>query len=239
MRLFRTFLAALAATFALPVTAALADDADRLAGVWSLSGLTEGSEVCVFTLGADETIGGWTIQFSERCKRDFPIVANVSAWRVDPSDGAIVFADPTRKPVVRFQKLEDGGWVSPQDTGAGLEISRGDPTAARPPSPKEAMSGVWKLAGLGGRPLCTFDMTSDDKGRNGTLKRREDCASEWRNKDWTRWTLRGKELTLWNSRGQPVIAFKAGDTPFTFHKSEEVNQWMGRGEMMFFGKVMN
>jgi len=235
----RVLLAALAAALALPAQALAADEADAMAGVWSLTGLTEGAAVCIFTLGADETIGGWTIQFSDRCKRDFKLVADVAAWRVDPADGSIVFADATRREVARFGRTEDGAYVSPEDGGAGLVIQRGDPTTARPPSPKEAMTGVWKLSGLGGRPLCTFDLTSDDKGRSGTLKYREDCSSEWRTKGWAKWTLRGKELTLWDARGQPLIAFKAGDNPFTFHKSEQVNQWMGRGEMMFFGKVFD
>ncbi len=102
-------------------------------------------------------------------------------------------------------------------------------------TPQEIMSGPWRLSGLGGAPLCEFDLTSDARGREGTLAVKPGCMGEWRTREFARWTLRGKDLTLWDRRKRPIRSFRKVNA-YTFEHREEMNEYMGRGEMLFFGK---
>ena len=188
-------------------------------------------------MGAEQHLGGWTVDFPARCKTAFG-VKEVIAWRVDPADGAIVFIGGDRRELIRFSRTADGAYVANPEGKPGMVISKGDPAQQRAPSPKEAMTGVWKLSGLGGRPLCTFDLTSDERGLNGKLVRRDDCLGEWRMKDWDRWTIRRREIVLWDKRGNPLMTFRRVDT-FTFERAEEINAYRGVGDMLFFGKVLD
>ena len=235
----RVILASLFAALAAGSAAAAEwpDTPAQLAGVWTIDGVTEGTSSCVFTMGAEEHLGGWTVNFPTRCKDAFAM-KDVIAWRVDPADGAIVFVGAQRQELIRFSRTADGAYVANPEGRPGMVISRGDPATRQPPSPQQAMTGAWKLSGLGGRPLCVFDLTSDEKGRNGKLVRREDCLGEWRGKDWDRWTVRGREIILWDRRGNPVMTLRRVDT-FTFERAEEINAYRGVGDMMFFGKILD
>ena len=99
---------------------------DQLGGTWSLDGLTEGAASCSFQLGVNETIGGWTVNFPPSCKRAFPIEA-VTAWRVNPETGAIVFADAERNTIFEFERTADGAYVANPDGKPGMVYLPGGP----------------------------------------------------------------------------------------------------------------
>ena len=224
--------------FAVPASAAeWPDNPDQLGGTWSMDGLTEGSPSCSFQLGVNETSGGWTLHFPPSCRRAFP-VDKINAWRVDPADGAIVFLDAERNPVFEFERSADGAYVAHPEGRPGMVIAKGDPTEQRPPTPQEAMTGVWRISALGVAPLCSFDLTSDERGRSGTLTMRPGCGAEWRNRGWARWRLNGATISLLDGRGHEIISFKRLEL-FTFEKRASDDPYSQRGEIMFFGKVFD
>lgn len=209
---------------------------DQLGGTWSLDGLTEGTASCSFQLGVNETMGGWTVNFPPNCRRGFP-VEGITAWRVNPDTGAIVFADAERRTVYEFERTEDGAYVSNPEGKPGMVIAMGDPAERRPPTPQETMTGTWRISALGAAALCSFDLTSDERGRAGRLTMKPGCTAEWRGKDWSAWRMHGREVALLDSRGREIIAFNRVD-PFTYEKRPPDNPYTQRGEIMFFGKVM-
>ena len=210
---------------------------DQLGGTWSLDGLSEGDPSCSFQLGVAETIGGWTVNFPPNCRRTFA-VGSIVAWRVNPETGAIVFADAERNTVYSFERTADGAYVANPEGKPGMVMMQGDPAEQRPPTPQEAMTGVWRISALGVAALCAFDLTSDERGRSGTLTMRPGCGAEWRGKSWTRWRLSGKTISLLDARGDEIVAFRRVDT-FTFEKRASDDPYSQRGEIMFFGKVFN
>lgn len=130
-----------------------------------------------------------------------------------------------------------GGEAVAQETPAPAETPPTARAPARELTPQQAMAGVWKLSGLGGRPLCRFELTSDARGRGGPLTVLPGCLGEWQAKGIIRWTARGKDLTLWNGRNQAVRSFRKVND-ITYEDREEMNEYLGRGDMLFFGKVV-
>lgn len=245
MNLFLTAAVAAAILIGAPiagpaVAADWPDNPDQLGGTWTMDGLTEGSGSCVMQLGVEETIGGWTVNLPPSCKRIFA-VGSVTAWRVNPETGAIVFADAERATVFEFQRTADGAYVAhPGDgsDGQGIVIQKGDPDNQRTPTPQEAMTGVWRISALGRASLCSFDLTSDVRGRSGTIRARPGCVSEWASRGFSRWAMHGKTISLLDARGEEILQFKRVDT-FTYEKTASDDPYSRRGEMMFFGKVFD
>jgi hypothetical protein len=238
IKLFRpAVLTALA--LAAPVLAAdWPDSPDSLAGTWTMEGLTEGSRSCVFQLGVNETIGGWTVNLPQTCRRAFHVEA-VTAWRVNPDNGAIVLSDAERQPVIQFERTGDGGYVAHPGDGSdeeGVAIQRGDSGDQHPPTPQEAMTGSWRISALGAAHLCTFELTSDARGRSGQITVKPPCTSEWKGRGFTRWTMSGKTISLNDARGDSILEFRRVDT-FTYERQNSDDPYSRRGEMMFFGKV--
>ena len=100
------------------------------------------------------------------------------------------------------------------------------------------MTGVWRMSALGVAALCSFDLTSDERGRSGTVTMRPGCGAEWRGKGWARWRSNGKHISLLNARGEEILAFKRVDM-FTYEKRSSDDPYSQRGEIMFFGKQFN
>jgi hypothetical protein len=230
------------AMFALAAAPARAGDwpdtPDELGGTWTMDGLTEGSSSCVFQLGVEQTIGGWTIDLPPPCARAFP-VASVTAWRVNPDNGDIVLADAERHAVLSFSRTEDGAYVAHPGDGSddsGIAIHKGDAADQHPPTPQEAMTGTWRVSALGAASLCTFELTSDARGRSGTLHMKPGCVSEWATRPFAKWTLHGKTISLEDARGDAILEFRRVDT-FTFEHQASDDPYSRRGEMMFFGKA--
>ena len=201
-----------------------------LAGAWTLSRMSEGPEVCHLTLSPDSTDGGLIVHIPFSCYKDFD-VEDVTAWGVDPADGAILFNDRRGRPLYRFDPVPAGGYGA---NAPGWSLDRRE--APPPRTPQQTMTGVWKMTGLGGRALCAFDLTSDARGLSGALRPREGCSGEWRGRGWTRWSLDGKELTLYGRERQVVVAFQRVDE-VTFHKRDPIAEARGRTtDMLFFSR---
>lgn len=217
--------------------AAWPNNPDQLGGTWTLDGLTEGADSCSFQLSVYETIGGWTLNFPPSCKREFP-VGDITAWHVNPENGNIVFSNAERRTVFEFERTADGAYVAHPEGQEGMVIAKGDPADQRAPTPQEAMTGVWRISALGVAPLCSFNLTSDTRGRSGTMAVRPGCGTEWANRGWARWTLNGKTISLQDARGREIISFRQLEL-FTFEKRASDDPYSQRGEIMFFGKVFD
>ena len=119
-------LAALAALAALVAVPAVAREAPAdYAGQWTVSGVTEGAEVCLITLGDEAAIGGWTLEAPQDCFDRLGIPRDVAAWVVYP-DGAIGFIDPLRRTLLTFAPTAIGGYVAEPERGEPLSLDRAD-----------------------------------------------------------------------------------------------------------------
>ena len=183
-------------------------------GAWVLSQDGEGAPACTVTMRPDQTIGGFSMLAARICTRVLRKAGDLAAWYVAPS-GVLVFADPTRRPILRLKPQSGGGWVSATD---GEHYLLGRPASA--PTLAQRMTGHWRLVALGGVPLCDFDVTSNAAGSAGTLKPRAVCKSPWAGKAFASWSLKGRRITLADRAGAPIVAIAdcglggcTGETP--------------------------
>ncbi|MES2035507.1 MAG: AprI/Inh family metalloprotease inhibitor, partial [Pseudomonadota bacterium] len=184
--------ALLAAIVALP--AAALDAPKDYAGKWTLSGLSEGADVCTVDLGDEGAIGGWTIKVPKDCVQKFGVSTDIAAWTVYP-DGAIGFIDPMRKLLLKFEPSQIGGYVATPDEGEGLSLDRVTPGGDKPLTEQQRMSGKWALGEMGDR-LCTWTSTPDAAGMKGTLKPLAPCQPAWAAKGIVGWRRAGGKLLL-------------------------------------------
>jgi hypothetical protein len=146
------------------------------AGRYTLSGVSEGDPVCKVRLGGEMAIGGWTIDLAKDCYGKFGLSPDIAAWTVYP-DGSIAFIDPLRKPLIKFEPVEAGGYVGDGPKGRPIALDR--ETGGRALTEAERMSGTWMLTRLGGEVVCRYAMTSNKAGSAGGLKAKAGCPAAW------------------------------------------------------------
>jgi hypothetical protein len=164
-------------------------------GRWDFGRDGEGADSCVITLGPEPVIGGFRLTAPKACAKITPQWDDLYAWRMD-AGGDLVFADPTRKGVIRLSRSQ-GAWSSQT-----YLMSR----PGKPLTQAERMRGHWRLVAFGGDPLCDFDITSNAGGTAGTLKGRGACKAPWAGRAFSAWALKGRRITLSDTAGKPVVS---------------------------------
>ena len=84
-------------------------------GVWQIQN-EDASKTCDVKLLKDDAIGGMTIELTDGCAKTFPVLGEVTAWRLY-EDWVIVLADATRHELIRFTSDEAGYSAAPETDG--------------------------------------------------------------------------------------------------------------------------
>lgn len=217
--------AALAAAVAFPALAAPRLEAPKdYAGKWTISGLSEGADVCTLTLGSEGAIGGWELKVPKDCFQKFGFSQDVAAWTVYP-DGAIGFIDPLRKVKLRFEPSEIGGYVATPAEGEGLSLDRFVAGGDRELSEKERMSGRWAIMSFG-ETLCAWTSTPNASGMAGTLVQQTPCQAPWASRKIVGWRRAGDGLTLLDAKGKAVSTLP-GDSIQGFFSPQSASEDIG------------
>jgi len=196
-----------ALAFALP--AAALEAPKDYAGKYTISGLSEGADVCTVNLGSEGAIGGWALKVPKDCFQKFGFSQDVAAWTVYP-DGAIGFIDPLRKLKLKFEPSQIGGYVATPDEGEGLSLDRVVPGGDKPLTEQQRMSGKWALGEMGDR-LCTWQSTPDAAGMKGTLTQATPCQAQWSAKGIVGWKRIRGGVQLLDRAGKAVLTL-TGDS---------------------------
>ena len=91
-------------------------------GAWEIRDKS-GKKRCRVTLLKESGIGGYQIEVTSRCEKSFPVMADISAWRL-LEGWTIDLVDPLRKTRVRFE-TPDNRYVAlgdPKDIAGIYEI---------------------------------------------------------------------------------------------------------------------
>ena len=178
------------------------------AGHWTLSGVSEGAEVCDVTLTADEAIGGWAVALASDCQKKFNLSDDIAAWTV-LQNGSIGFIDAVRHVVLRFAPADIGGYIA---TPQGSEPIALDRAVATPElTEQQRMSGSWSFNALCGAPVCAVTLTSAADGLSGTVKKRGACHAPWTRTDFSTWKRKAGKIALLDHKGK-VITRLGGDS---------------------------
>ena len=89
-----------------------------LAGILGTYDIQDGTgrKHCRVVLKQDYTIGGYQIEVDPKCEKVFPVMADISAWRL-MEDWVIVLADPLRKERIRFYTPDNTYVAEPETDG--------------------------------------------------------------------------------------------------------------------------
>ena len=92
-------------------------------GPWRVQN-ADGSKTCDVKLSREETIGGMVIDVAPDCAKAFPVMDEVAAWRLY-ENFEIVFADATRKELIRFVTPDESYVATPEVDGIAtiLQVS--------------------------------------------------------------------------------------------------------------------
>lgn len=193
----------LIALLALATPAAAQTPPQDYAGPYTLSGLSEGDEVCDLTLGDEPVVGGWSIDIPKDCFDKFGISSDIAAWTTG-GDGEVRFIDALRKPLLIFEKTEIGGYVAHPSEGEPISLDR--KTDAPELTAQERMSGAFIATRMGGDPLCLLTLTSNKDGMAGTLKPRGACQAPWASA--AKWRIEGEVLLLSDAKGKTLVKLR-------------------------------
>jgi hypothetical protein len=84
-------------------------------GNWEIQD-AKGRKRCRVTLKSESTIGGSEIEIAKGCAKTFPIMDEITAWRLY-ENWTIGFADATRKLRIRFNTPDDRYVAEPETDG--------------------------------------------------------------------------------------------------------------------------
>lgn len=84
-------------------------------GTWEVSN-ADGSKRCAVMLKKDPTIGGNAIEIAQDCAKTFPVMADITAWRLYEG-WTIGFADATRKLRIHFYTPDERYVAEPEVEG--------------------------------------------------------------------------------------------------------------------------
>ncbi|HWK37552.1 MAG TPA: AprI/Inh family metalloprotease inhibitor [Hyphomicrobium sp.] len=122
---FRFYLAAFLLAFASPLAAQELKPMDTstvnpelledMYGTWEVSD-AEGAKRCEVTLKKEPTIGGNEIEVAEDCAKTFPVMDDITAWRLYEG-WTIGFADATRKLRIHFFTPDERYVAEPEVDG--------------------------------------------------------------------------------------------------------------------------
>ncbi|WNV10552.1 AprI/Inh family metalloprotease inhibitor [Tardiphaga sp. 709] len=84
-------------------------------GAWELQD-AKGSKRCRVVLKSDSTIGGSQIDVAKDCARTFPVMDEITAWRLYEG-WTIGFADATRKLRIQFSTPDNRYVAEPETDG--------------------------------------------------------------------------------------------------------------------------
>lgn len=88
---------------------------DDMFGRWTISDSTA-ARTCSVELGREWTIGGMQIDIGPECEAAFPVMADITAWRL-LEGWAIDLANAERKTVIRFETPDDRYVAYPEIDG--------------------------------------------------------------------------------------------------------------------------
>lgn len=217
-------LAAALAVAAVALPAAALEAPKDYAGKWTISGLSEGAEVCTVTLGAEQAIGGWSLDVPKDCFQKFGFSEDVAAWTVY-QDGAIGFIDPLRKMLLKFEPVEIGGYVATPDEGEGLSLDRFKPGGDKELTEQERMSGTWVLMSMG-ETLCEWSSKASKDGMMGAFVATGECRPEWAARKIGAWKRSKGRLLLIDTKGKIVRALP-GDSIQGFFSPPDSKENLG------------
>lgn len=91
------------------------DGRNNILGAWIIADQS-GGKICRVSYSDEKTIDGYVVEIDPACMSVFPLMDEVSAWRLD-AGWTIVFSDATRNSLIRFTTPDETYVAEPETDG--------------------------------------------------------------------------------------------------------------------------
>ncbi len=200
---------------------ALNDQAKAMVGTWEFSN-ADRDKTCNLTFKAERAGAGYRLDFDPKCVDDFPLLRDIVAWTY-PDNDLLHLVDSQGRALVDFSEVETGMFEAPTP-GVGVLFLQNSADAGVQPVPIEQVVGDWALMRGGGKPLCSFSLTTAPADEGFAITVKPGCDPAIARLNFVRWKIDRDELMIAPSRGVPW-RFEQNDTDIWERVPESSNPY--------------
>jgi Protease inhibitor Inh len=188
--------------------AQVSDAVKALVGAWEISN-ADRDKICNITLKADAAFGGFKLDFDKACIPNLPMLKDVIAWKIGPTD-EVQLLDPRGRTLVEFTELESGMWET-ERPGEGVFFMQTPSALGPPPRTASDVAGDWAVVHGGTKPVCMLTLLNTPTALDDlVLKVNPPCDGFINAFGPTSWQMDRGELLIKSPRGR-TWRFEEGD----------------------------
>ena len=200
MRNFRTLAAV--AMIAIPAVAVaqsaaeLSDDIKAMAGTWEMAN-ADRDKLCQVTFANNAVPGGMKLEFAPACAEAFPLVREVSAWKLDKDGLHLVNAKGAA--LLDLDEVERGIFEGMRP-GEGRYFVQ-SLAAVRVEAKPEQVVGDWQVSRGTDEAICVITLSRARAAQNFALALKPGCGAVVTGFAPTSWTMDRGELVISSAKG--------------------------------------
>lgn len=180
-----------------PPAPALTDAGKAMIGSWEFSN-ADRDRSCSVTFKADRAPGGLKVEFEAKCLDQFPLVRDVTGWRLQDNDN-LFLVDKAGKPLVEFSEVESGIFEAPTP-GFGVLFLQNAADAGPPPRQPDEIAGDWTVM-RGGKVLCALTLSADAAADGFAMTVKTPCDPTIARLNFNQWRMDRAEMLIAPAKG--------------------------------------
>ncbi len=179
---------------------AMNEQAKNVVGTWEFSN-ADRDKTCTVTFKAEPAPGGYKAEFDPNCAAQFPLTANVVAWKY-PDNDLLYLLDARGQALVAIQRGR-GRHLRGADARGRRAVPAKSGGRAGAAKSAAQVAGNWTLKRGDGAVLCQLVLTETALKDGFALKLEPGCDAAIARLGFTQWRLDREELVLVPARGAP------------------------------------
>ena len=174
----------------------LSEEIKAMAGTWEMSN-ADRDKICMATLSNDPAPGGMRVAFAPACAEAFPLVREVSAWKLDKDGLHLVNAKGVA--LLDLDEVERGIFEGMRP-GEGRYFVQ-SLAAVRVEAKPEQVVGDWQVSRGTDETICVITLSRSRAAQNFSLALKPGCGAAVTGFAPTSWNMDRGELVISSAKG--------------------------------------